>query len=98
MKKIIWTRLKSFKCPKCNGNMITSNTGTRAVGCEDEEGCGFYMRYDVFERIVNNLYQTKPGYKPKFGDDTENLELLNNLNRGVVPKGYEDSVFLEPTE
>lgn len=98
MKKLVWSRLKNFRCPKCNGSMTTAKTGTRAVGCEDEEGCGFYMRQEVFDRVVKNLYQTKPGYKPKFGDDVENLELLNNLNRGVVPEGYKDMVFLNPDD
>ncbi len=96
MKKLNWSRLKNFKCPKCGQNLVTSNFGTRAVGCEDEESCGFYMKQEVFDRIVKNLYQTKEWYKPKFGDDGENLELLNNLNRGIVPRDFSDSVFLNP--
>lgn len=98
MKKLNWNKLKDFRCPKCGGTMTTANTGTRAVGCEDEEGCGFYMRYEVFERVVKNLYQTKKGYTPKFGDDMQNLELLNNLDKGVVPPEYDGMVFLEPDE
>lgn len=95
-KKLTWSRLKNFKCPKCAGTMTTSNTGTRAVGCEDEEGCGFYMQQHVFEKVVNSLYMTKPGYKPKFGDDMKTLELLNNLDRGIVPTGYAEEVFIKP--
>lgn len=65
--------------------MVTSNFGVRAFGCEDEEFCGFYMRDEVFNRVVKNLHQTKTGYKPKFGDGIQNLELLNNLGVGVIP-------------
>ncbi len=78
--------------------MTTANTGTRAVGCEDEEVCGFYMRYEIFERVVNSLYMTKPDYKPKFGDDIESLTLLNNLDRGIVPPDYSEMVYLSPDE
>ena len=79
-KKIIWSRLKNFKCPKCNSDLEASNTGQRLVGCEDEENCGFYVRKERFEKIVENLYQTGKNYKPKFGNDIENLEFLNNFD------------------
>lgn len=99
MKKLNWSKLKDFKCPKCGHYMTTLNSGsTRAVGCEDEDNCGFWMSDPVFNRIVKNLYQTKPGYRPKFGDDMENLTLLEELNRGIVPKDYQEHVFLEPEE
>jgi hypothetical protein len=41
---------------------------------------------------------TKPDYKPKFGDDIEALELLNNLGRGVVPPDFQEHVFITPDE
>ena|ERR1035437_1899735 len=97
-KKLKWVRLRNFKCPKCNGDLTTANTGTRAVGCENEEGCGFYMRQEIFDRVVKNLYQAMPNYKPKFGDDIDNLTLLNNLEMGKIPEEYKDDVFLTPDE
>lgn len=82
-KKIVWSRLKNMRCPKCNTQLISSNFGTRAYGCEDEEGCGFYMRLEAFERVVKALYAgyADKGYKPRFGDDVSTLEFLNNYGR-----------------
>lgn len=92
-KKIVWSRLKDFRCPKCGQYMETTNTGTRAVGCVDEEGCGFWMRYEVFERVVNNLYMAKRDYRPKFGDDTDMLLLIRE---NTIPEGYDEHIMLEP--
>ena len=84
-----------MKCPKCGSDLTSSNMGTRGYGCEDDDNCGFYMTSPVFDRVVKNLYQTEKGYKPKFGDDTDNLKLLNSLNNSEVPDEYQDDVFLE---
>lgn len=84
MKKLIWSRLKNFKCPKCNQDLISAQSGERGVGCEYEE-CNFYISQPVFDRVVENLYQTEKGYVPKFGDDMENFELLQNMDRESLP-------------
>lgn len=98
IKKLKWNNLKTFKCPKCSCAMIEASAGERGVGCEDELQCGFYMRQAVFERVVNSLYLRKKNYKPKFGDDMQTLDLLNNLDNGVVPEGYENDVLIEPED
>ena len=99
-KKLLWRRLLNMRCPKCNADLITANTGTRGVGCEDEEGCGFYMRQEVFDRVVQAIYTGKAdaGYRPQFGDDIQALDLLNNLDRGVIPPDFSDSVLMEPDQ
>lgn len=99
MKKepMVWSRLKDFRCPKknCRQFLGTANTGTRAVGCEDEEGCGFWMRQEIFDRVVNSLYMAKPGYTPRFGDDPEMVTLIRS---GEIPEGWEREVFLTPSD
>lgn len=78
--------------------MIQAHSGTRAYGCEDEDTCGFWVRAEVFDRIIGSLYMTKPDWRPKFGDDIQGLELLNNLDRGIVPPDFTDMVFLSPED
>lgn len=90
-----------MRCPKCNCDLISANTGTRAIGCEDEEGCGFYMRQEAFNRVVEGLYKgyADAGYKPKFGDDVDTLEFLNNYGRNKVSADFSgDESLLEPDE
>lgn len=79
-KKPVWSRLLKMKCPKCNWDLISSNSGTRGIGCLDEEGCGFYMRKEAFDRVVKAMYggMGSKNYKPKFGDDVDVLSFLNN--------------------
>lgn len=78
-----WNKLKSMKCPKCGGNLITNNFGSRLIGCEDEENCGFTITQTRFETLVEDIYKgkNKKGYRPKFGDDLKNLEYLNNFDQ-----------------
>lgn len=75
-----WNNLMEGKCPACGQDFISSNFGTRAHGCEDEEGCGFYMLQWQFDAALNGIRAgyLAPNYKPKFGDDPLVLDWFRN--------------------
>ncbi len=84
MEKMNWNNLKNMKCPKCGYDLITNNTGSvRMIGCEDEEKCDFVIRKDRFDSLIDDIYKgkSKSSYKPQFGDDSKNLEYLNNFDQ-----------------
>lgn len=92
-----WNNLKNYKCPKCSSDLITNNSGNeRLIGCEDEGNCGFVIRLSRFESLVKDIIagKSKKGYKPQFGDDTKNFEMLNNLGHKKVAEDFSDSSFL----
>lgn len=75
MNKLIWSRLKSMKCPECN-RPIGRNL-MEATYCCSNDKCSFKKITDKrFNEIINSLYQKKPILE----DEVErNQRELNNL-------------------
>ena len=67
MKKLVWSRLKDFKCPKCS-KVLNSNPNN-SYYCID---CGFVIGKEKFEDIINNK-------KKSVDVEIDNQEALNNL-------------------
>jgi hypothetical protein len=68
---MIWTRLKSMKCPKqCKGDLRFVQE-LRTYNCSD---CTFIMNENKFNSIVENLYLPKSQQT-----SIDNFEALQNL-------------------
>lgn len=74
--KLIWSRLKDMKCPRCSKNVELHAIGEFAIRCtnKNKEKCDFKMRKDTFDRVINQIYSPKPVQK-----DLDTIQLLNNL-------------------
>lgn len=73
---MIWSRLKNFKCPKCNKD-LKERLGGRAVSCSNYPECDLMIGKERFDELVLEQYKSK---RQRIKDDTESRqEELNNL-------------------
>ncbi len=70
---MIWSRLKSMKCPECNSK-IQRNMMERNYYCI-KNNCGFKIGHESFNEVVASLYRKKSDKE----DSLDNLSDLNNL-------------------
>lgn len=71
-EKLIWNRLKSMKCPKCNSAL--RSIPTDYIACS-RKGCVFSMNTVKFNEVVKNLYSKGM----QVNENKDNLAELNNL-------------------
>jgi hypothetical protein len=76
---MIWSRLKSMKCPDC-GEIL--NIGKNIYACAD---CDFKISKTKFNEIIGKLYSSKKQ------DYNDNLSELNNLGHEKVAEDFSDS-------
>lgn len=72
-KPLVWSRLKSMRCPKCNG-ALTQDRDTGTFHCLQAK-CDFKMSPQKFDEVVKNLYSKNI----QVGANRENQEILNSL-------------------
>lgn len=72
MAKLIWSRLKSMKCPSCNSEL--RSIPTNYIACS-RKGCVFSMNKEKFNEIVKDLYSKGM----QVNANRDNLTDLNNL-------------------
>ena len=53
MTKLIWSRLKNFKCPKCN-SYLKRDQLTNGYNCSN---CDFFVGRERFDNLVNSLHK-----------------------------------------
>lgn len=80
---MIWARLKSMKCPKCNA-VLMENAETFFVQCS---ACSFKISKEKFNSIVADLY--KPKNYEIIGD---NAYELNNLDMHKTKDNNDDLI------
>jgi len=78
MNKLIWSRLKSMKCPRCNNLVKEALPG---YGCTK---CDFVIGMKKFNEIITTMYL--PRTRPEEPDDR--LSELNNLGREIEGENY----------
>jgi hypothetical protein len=81
-----WNNLKSYKCPKCGGNLCEKNWSLRG-SLHVCTTCDFEIRKEKFNTIVNDKYQPR-----KCVTFEQNLGELNNLGRKEITEGFLDNV------
>lgn len=77
MAGLVWSRLQTMKCPKCNMALKEAITSSiyRCDGVE-EGSCDFVISKEKFNALVQSLYRPK---KARIITEEENLSELNNL-------------------
>ena len=68
---MIWSRLKSMKCPDCNSEIVEH---AYHYSCK-KKTCDFTVSKEKFNAIIKKLYIQKHSNEPQYGD---NDEALNN--------------------
>lgn len=81
MQKLIWSRLKNNKCPKCSGMIEKARPKANAhfvYVCEYSKtgDCDFSITQERFDSLLKDLY--KPRSYPNRSPE-DNLSALNNL-------------------
>jgi len=69
-EKMMWQRLKSMRCPKCN-KQIVRDMLKDGYKCQK---CDFFIGKEKFNQVVSGLYEPK-----NVGNYQDNQEQLNNL-------------------
>jgi hypothetical protein len=82
-----WSRLKSMKCPQCQGDLKDANP----EGYACSKHCGFYISAKKFNLLVGDQYQ-KQNIRSFLPQD--NSEALNNLGHIGISEDFSDSPFL----
>jgi len=84
--KLIWSRLKTMRCPKCNLNLCGSLLDP-VYQCEGnaDASCDFSIGKEKFDKIVDDMYG-KP--KKQFQSEDDRLSELNNLGREIEDENY----------
>lgn len=80
-----WSRLKSMKCPKCQGD-LSKQANADIFGCSKE--CGFFITESRFNSLVKSLYAPKEPAR-------DNLAELNNFGRERMSDDFSDSPHLD---
>lgn len=78
-KKLIWARLKSDKCPKCN-KILVHDKRNGIVECSDTVSCTFRIYNSTFEDLINKMYKRgvdMPSYK--------SIEVAKDLQKRECP-------------
>jgi len=84
---MIWTRLKSMKCPDCNSQLkeaVTVNFDRYICS-----KCGFMILKEGFNKLVEALYKKMP-----VRDFNDILGDLNNLGKNKMSLDFSDSPHL----
>lgn len=68
---MIWSRLKSMRCPICNADLFQKSAGCSCTKCE------FFIGKQKFNKIVGDLY----GATSVSEDPDERLSDLNNFDK-----------------
>lgn len=82
---MIWSRLKNFKCPKCNGQL------SALLSCQNKK-CDFTITKDRFDRLVADLYRPKGQRCATF--EINQFE-LNNMGHEKVREDFSGSPQLD---
>lgn len=85
-EKLIWSRLKSMRCPECNRNLCGSLLD-ETYQCEANAtgACTFSIGKEKFDKYVDDMYG-KP--KQQFQSEDDRLAELNNLGREIEDDHY----------
>lgn len=73
-QKLLWSRLKNMRCPKCNGGLM-QDRDTGMFNCLQAK-CDFKMSPAKFNEVVKSLYSKGMQVDANRED---NLTALNNL-------------------
>ena len=84
--KMLWSRLKSMRCPKCNAHLL--NMDNKIIH-EALPLCDFRISKEKFDEIIGKLYSSKKH------DYRDNLSDLNNLGHEKVAEDFSDSNALD---
>lgn len=84
---MIWSRLKSMKCPECN-SLLKGKVLEKMYGCTNEK-CTFKISEERFNELVKDLY--KPS---KWKSDMDRASEWNNMGRDKVSEDFSDSKTL----
>lgn len=84
---MIWSRLKSFKCPKC-GTSLTHKPSALEYICPSQH-CDFVIGTERFDELV------KEKQASRYPQEMDNMSALNNLGREEMSDDFSDSPFLD---
>lgn len=66
MNNMKWANLKEMKCPKCSSSSLTdSGMGYKCGNCD------FYISYERFREVINNMYSRGRHYDPDAVDRSD---------------------------
>lgn len=82
---MIWSRLKSMKCPECN-HVLQHNVMYKQYECTV---CEFQISDIKFASLVSKLYNIK-----EVSVDSDNFHDLNNLGHKKITEDFSDSPFI----